>query len=157
MEVRLQRAVVGDAEAILELQVRAFLPLLEKYEDADTNPANEGLEKLVSRITNSQGAFYKIMLGDILVGGIGVKWKDKENQLWLGPLFVHPLYQGQGIARKAMDFTEQMYPQAESWGLATVAEEERNCRLYEKMGYTRTAEQRRLNDKATLVFYQKVV
>ena len=49
-----------------------------------------------------------------------------------------------------------MFPEARSFELATILEEERNCFLYEKMGYKRTEETKKLNDKTTLIYYKKV-
>ena len=43
----------------------------------------------------------------------------------------------------------------ENWELDTILQEEGNCHLYEKMGYHRTGETKRINDKLTLVFYKK--
>ncbi len=48
-----------------------------------------------------------------------------------------------------------MFPKARSFELATILEEERNCFLYEKMGYKRTEVIKKLNDKTTLIYYKK--
>ncbi|TKH18984.1 hypothetical protein FC697_20785 [Bacillus wiedmannii] len=50
---------------------------------------------------------------------------------------------------------EKMFPKARSFELATILEEERNCFLYEKMGYKRTEVIKKLNDKTTLIYYKK--
>lgn len=68
-----------------------------------------------------------------------------------------PTYQGKGIAQKVMLLIEEMFSQATSWELATILEEERNCYLYEKMGYTKTGVRKKLNDHTTLVYYIKTV
>ncbi len=43
MYLRLDKATDSDAQSIFEMQVKAFIPLLEKYQDHDTSPANEQL------------------------------------------------------------------------------------------------------------------
>lgn len=48
-----------------------------------------------------------------------------------------------------------MFPEATSWELATILEEEKNCFLYEKMGYKRTEVIKKLNDETTLIYYKK--
>lgn len=155
VEVRLVRAVDADAPSIFEIQVRAFAPLLDKYQDYDTNPANETIDRVVSRIGDPNGAFYKIVEDDdLLVGAIRIRW-HQPLQLWISPLFIAPEHQGRGLAQQAIALAEQLYPDAASWELATLLEEERNCRLYEKMGYFRTGAQSKLNDHATLVYYKK--
>ncbi|WP_075619153.1 GNAT family N-acetyltransferase [Paenisporosarcina indica] len=154
--VSLETAIVKDAANIFDIQVKAFSPLLEKYKDFDTSPANESVDRVIARITNPQGKFYKIMLDQELVGAICVLWKE-SNHYWISPMFIDPEYQGQGIAQKAILLAEEMYPKAISWELATILEEASNCYLYEKMGYTQTEEKRKINDNTTLVYYEKSV
>ncbi|MFJ8526536.1 GNAT family N-acetyltransferase [Bacillus sp. NPDC094106] len=156
MKIALERAIELDAESIFNIQVQAFMPLLEKYKDYETNPANETVDKVITRINNPYGRVYKILAGDILAGAISVYWKE-QTQFWISPLFILPTYQGKGVAQKVVLLIEEMFPQATSWELATILEEERNCYLYEKMGYTKTGVRKKLNDHTTLVYYIKVV
>jgi hypothetical protein len=44
MFVSIEKATKEDAQEIFDIQVKAFLPLLEKYKDYDTNPANETID-----------------------------------------------------------------------------------------------------------------
>ncbi len=50
MEVRLFRANIDDAKELHAMQVEDFKELLEKYQDFDTSPANENLEKVEARL-----------------------------------------------------------------------------------------------------------
>nr|WP_089743566.1 GNAT family N-acetyltransferase [Gracilibacillus ureilyticus] len=156
MEVWLKRATDNDAELIFDMQVEAFMPLLNKYEDYDTNPANETIDKVLMRINRRDGGFYKIMADNKLAGAICVFWKE-DVKFWISPMFILPAYQGKGIAQKAIKLIEEIFPQASSWELATVLEETKNCYLYEKMGYYETGEKKKINDKTTVVFYKKVL
>ncbi|MEJ9122126.1 GNAT family N-acetyltransferase, partial [Bacillus thuringiensis] len=63
--------------------------------------------------------------------------------------------QGKGIAQKVLILIEEMFPEATSWELATILEEEKNCFLYEKMEYKRTEVIKKLNDETTLIYYKK--
>ncbi|MFB3167402.1 GNAT family N-acetyltransferase [Neobacillus sp. 179-C4.2 HS] len=155
MEVRLEKATNNDAQTIFDIQVKAFIPLLDKYKDNETNPANETIERVITRINRPDGGFYKILADNKLVGAICVFWKE-DVQFWISPMFILPYYQGKGIAQKAIILIEEMFPQATSWELATILEEERNCYLYEKMGYNQTGVSKELNANATLIFYKKV-
>jgi GNAT superfamily N-acetyltransferase len=156
MELRLEKATNSDAQAILEIQFKAFMPLLEKYKDYHTNPANETVERVITRINNPDGGFYKILYDNALVGAICVFWREK-TQFWISPMFILPEYQGKGIAQKAIHLIEELFPQATSWELRTILQEERNCYLYEKIGYKRLEDWKHsLNEKATLVHYIKV-
>ena len=42
-----------------------------------------------------------------------------------------------------------------NWMLDTILEERGNCHLYEKMGYKRTGEYKKISDIQTLVYYEK--
>jgi len=156
LKVTLEKAIESDGKSIFDIQVNAFLPLLEVYKDYNTNPANETIERTITRINNPSGGFYKIIMDTSLVGAIGVSSKE-ETQFWISPMFILPKYQGQGIAQKAITQIEKIFPQAVSWELATIAEEKRNCYLYEKMGFTKTDAIRKINESTTLVYYKKVL
>ncbi|MBS4178348.1 GNAT family N-acetyltransferase [Lederbergia citrea] len=157
MEIKLEKATDADAKSIFDIQIKAFMPLLEKYKDYETNPANETIDRVIMRINNPDGGFFKILVDEILVGAICVYWKAGTTQYWISPMFILPAYQGRGIAQKAMRLVEKMFPQATSWELATILEEERNCYLYEKMGYIKTDLSKKLNERTTLVFYKKIM
>lgn len=154
MEVLIKKAKESDAQEIHDIQVAAFKPLLEKYKDENTNPANESVERVLTRIHNPNGAFYKIYAEGSLVGAICVFWKE-VTQYWISPMFISPEYQGKGIAQKAIALIESMFPMADTWELATILEEKGNCYLYEKMGYKPTGLIKKLNDETTLVCYKK--
>ena len=154
MKIKLEKATVLDAPAILAMQKAAFLPLLEQYQDHETNPVNETLERVLGRINDPASIYYKIVAKEYMVGAIRIKWEE-ERRFWVSPLFVDPLYQGLGIARKAMEQAELLHAEAETWELATILEEEGNCRFYEKLGYRPTGVTNQLNDNATLGYFKK--
>jgi GNAT superfamily N-acetyltransferase len=156
MEVTLSKAVAEDAAAIHEMQTRAFLPLLEKYQDYDTNPANETVDRVVERLNQACVDYYIIRNAGVAAGSIRVK-KTDEQKYWLGQIFILPEYQGQGIAQQVFTQIEHIYAEAKTWGLATIVQEEKNCYLYEKLGYRRTGETKEINDKLTLCFYEKTL
>ena len=155
MPIKLERAIESDAQSIFNMQVNAFTPLLERYQDFKTSPAAETIERTITRINNPNGGFYKIMLDNQLVGAICVFWKEK-SQFWISPMFILPEYQEQGIAQKSLVKLEEIFPHATTWELATILEEKGNCYLYEKMGFTKTGVTKKLNSSATLVFYMKI-
>ncbi|MDE6739198.1 MAG: GNAT family N-acetyltransferase, partial [Lachnospiraceae bacterium] len=72
----------------------------------------------------------------------------------ISPLFILPEFRGQGIAQKAIRMCEELHG-SEGWELETIRQEPKNCYLYEKMGYRRTGEEKLINEKLTLVFYEK--
>lgn len=155
MTLRLEKATHRDAEDLFTMQVKAFTPLLEKYKDDETNPANETLEKVLIRINNPKGGFYKLLLKGQLIGAISLFWKEK-GAYWISPMFISAEYQGMGLAQQAITLIEEHFSDACSFELATIKEEKRNVYFYEKMGYVQTGVSKRLNDQATLIFYKKL-
>jgi GNAT superfamily N-acetyltransferase len=155
MNLTLEKAIITDAVELLKMQTQAFTPLLEKYRDYHTSPANETIDRVTERITNPEGAFYKILLEGLLVGAICVT--SKKEYMWISPMFILPEFQGQGIAQKAIKLAEEKHPDFKRWELATIQEEERNCYLYEKMGYVKMGIAKEINERATLIYYQKEI
>lgn len=154
MKVTLSRAKVEDAAAIHAMQTLAFQPLLEKYQDHDTNPANETVERTVERINQTHADNYIIRYAEEAVGAVRVVEKDNKTYR-VGRIFITPEHQGKGIAQQVFALIEQIYADAKSWELDTIVQEARNCYLYEKLGYRKTGETHEINDKLTLCFYAK--
>lgn len=83
MSIKLVRIGVNDAEKLWTMQVQAFQKLLDKYQDLETNPANETKEKIKTKLLQKQTFFYYIYEGNDIVGAIRVidkkRWKQKEG------------------------------------------------------------------------------
>ena len=160
IEIKLKKATISDAQELFEIQIKSFLPMLKKYEDYKTNPGNGTIEGVMRRIkgtTDANNAFYKIMKNEKTVGAIDIWWENNKTKFNVGILFISPEYQGEGVAQTAITEVEELYTQAASWHLNTILEEKKNCYLYEKMGYTRYGVEIKLNEKTTLIFYQKTI
>jgi GNAT superfamily N-acetyltransferase len=156
MTITLEKATKEDAETLHALQIKCFLPLLDKYKDHGTNPACEPIDKTLTRITDPLKGFYKILKDNILVGGIVVKHTN-PGTLFLGPIFIDPEFQNQKIAQKALKLIEDVFPTIDFFELATIAEEKRNVYLYEKMGYIATEENKKISDSMIIPFFRKKV
>lgn len=152
--VELIRAGLSDAELIWRMQTKAFVPLLERYQDADTNPANEPLMRVRQRLEMKETFYYLIVLGGETVGAVRVVDPQNGQRKRISPLFVLPEHQGKGVAQAALREAERMHGEG-NWQLETIAQEAGNCRLYEKMGYRRTGEQTVINEQMTLITYEK--
>lgn len=68
MEVTLSEATTDDAKELHAMQVEAFQNLLEKYQDYDTSPASEGVEKVAERLKQDFTYYYFIRIGQKNVG-----------------------------------------------------------------------------------------
>jgi GNAT superfamily N-acetyltransferase len=156
MKVTLKKATESDAPALLAMQKKAFWPLLQKYQDYGTSPAMETIARTQKRIADPSGGFFKIVADGNWAGAMCIR-HGKEGAMWIGPIFVDPAFQGKGIAQQAMRAAEQLFSDAVAWKLATLLEEAGNCYLYEKAGYVRVGSCVSINDKATLVYYEKKV
>ena len=154
MNISLTKTESKDAEIIHAMQIKSFMPLLEKYQDYETSPVNEPIEKIIDKINQSFTDYYIIKSDSIDVGGVRiVKKNDKHYRVSI--IFILPEYQGKKIAQEAFQMLEQIYSDANEWELDTILQEQGNCHLYEKVGYKQTGETKVINDRLTLVFYKK--
>lgn len=155
MEVTLLRANVDNAKELHAMQVEAFKELLRKYQDFETSPANETMEKVESRLKQEFTFYYFICIGQQKAGAIRiVDMKENGKNKRISPIFILPEFQGRGIAQKAIRLCEEIHG-SEDWELDTILQEPKNCHLYEKMGYRRTGKTKVINKRLTLVFYEK--
>jgi GNAT superfamily N-acetyltransferase len=154
MDITLFKSGPNEASIIHEMQIRAFMPLLDKYQDYETSPANESVERILDRLNQSFTDYYIIKGSNISIGAIRIV--KKENKTYrVSPIFILPEHQGKGIAQKVFSIIEDIYNDAEIWELETILQEQRYCYLYEKLGYQKTGEIKQINDRMTIVFYEK--
>ena len=153
--VHLVRIMLDEANELWEMQVRAFLDLYEKYQDTETSPATETVDRVIMRLEQPFTYYYYIKVGDTKVGAIRVIDKSEEGKgKRISPIFILPEYRNKGFAQKAIQLAEKIHGKS-NWELETILQEKGNCHLYEKMGYFQTGKTEKINDNLTLVFYQK--
>ena len=90
-----------------------------------------------------------------VLGAIRIIRNENENMCRVSPLFILPKYQGRGIAQKVFTIIEETYPWAKKWELDTILQERGHCYLYEKLGYKKTGKEEKINEKMTIVYYEK--
>lgn len=153
--VTLKRAGLDDASELWQMQMSSFAELLEKYQDYDISPGNEPIDKIINRLNMTQTYFYFIEADGVRVGAIRVvDPADAFGRKRISPLFILKEHRGKGYAQEAMLEAERIHG-SENWSLDTILQEKGNCHLYEKLGYRQTGEFRWINDKMTIVFYEK--
>ncbi|OPX42185.1 acetyltransferase (GNAT) family protein [Ruminiclostridium hungatei] len=155
MNISLLKAEPSDAERLLEIQKICFLPHLERYQDYETSPAMASLERIKWQIENED--FFKILLKDIWVGSISIRKMDEMEYYYLHIINILPKYQGMGIGQAVIRFSEEKFPNAKKWCLETLEDMPYNRHVYEKAGYIFTGKTEKINDKLTLVYYQKEI
>lgn len=154
MGIKLTRIDFQDAEKLWKMQVKAFEDLYEKYQDTETSPATETVEKVQMRLSQPFTYYYYIEEDDIVVGAIRVVDKKEEEAKRISPIFIMSEHRNKGYAQKAIQLVEEIHGGL-VWELDTILQEKGNCYLYEKLGYRQTEKTEIINDKMTLVFYRK--
>lgn len=154
MDITLVKAEPSDAEAMLKMQKECFKPHLEKYQDIETSPVNESMEKMLFRINYENGSYFKIIADSIHAGCVRVF--EKSPKLYrVGIIYILPEFQNKGVGQRALALVESFFPEAEAWELDCPADLPANRRCYEKAGYKLTGEEKTINNKLKLIFYKK--
>ncbi len=149
--MELKKASLCDAEKLLQMQKDAFAEIFEKYRDYDTNPACETPERMMQKLSDGSD-FYFITNGSEILGAIRIITSGTRKRI--SPLFILKQHRGKGFAQAAIRLAENIYGE-HGWELSTIMQEKGNCRLYEKLGYRRTGETQRINERMDIVFYEK--
>ena len=152
--MELKRAGIKDAEEIWKLQTEAFAQLLARYEDYDTSPGSETMERIEIKLRQPFTYFYFMEEAEGVVGAIRLVDRKDGSRKRISPLFVMKEYRNKGYAQSAITEAEKIHGQ-DNWELDTILQEEGNCFLYEKMGYHRTGKSTVINEKMTIVYYEK--
>lgn len=152
--MELKRATLNDSNTIWKMQIDAFKELLEKYHDYDINPGSEPLEKIQLRLAQPFTYFYFIIENGNTVGAIRVVDMKDGSRKVISPLFIMTEFRNKGYAQAVIKAVEAVHG-SDNWKLATILQEKGNCYLYEKMGYHKTGQTDIINDKMTIVHYEK--
>jgi ribosomal protein S18 acetylase RimI-like enzyme len=145
----------GDLDAVFAIQRAAYEPLYNKYRDSETSPYTESKETLLAKYTR-EGSFGYVFVEEAeIIGAVRVALFPEDGSARISALAVHPDHQGRGVAQRALAAIEVIHADAQRWFLDTIAEEAAICHLYEKLGYVKTGKLEKINEKMTLVFYEK--
>lgn len=150
--VMLKSAKREDAVKLYELQKEVFKPLYDRYQDHEFSPYTQSFGKFMLKFERGDG--YEIHYGEDIAGCVFIYPRD-EKTMYFYIIYIKDAFHNKGIAQYVMERLELMYPQYQVWELTTILEEEKNCYLYEKMGYKKTGETRYINDNMNLVEYHK--
>lgn len=155
MELQLIRIGPDEVEALWRMQVKSFSALYETYQDAETSPATETVDRIRQRLMQPFTRYYWIVAEAEKVGAIRVvDHGTPERAKRISPIFILPAFRNRGYAQEAIRLVEAIHGST-GWELDTILEEPGNCYLYEKLGYKRTGKLQPVNERMTLVFYRK--
>lgn len=152
--MELVRISANESEKLWNMQKEAFAELLERYQDYETNPAAEPLSRISERLAQPFTYWYFIIDNGICAGAIRIVDRSDGSPRRISPIFIMPEFRGRGLAQQAILEAERLHGH-DGWELSTILEEPGNCHLYEKMGYRKTGITEKINDRLTLVFYEK--
>jgi len=148
--MRVERATVDDAEAILSLQKLAYQSEAEIYDDFTIPPLTQTLEE-IKKDFESQ-IFLKAVTDGRFIGS--VRAFVKEGTCYVGRLIVHPDFQNQGIGTQLMNRIEEVFKEGQRVEIFTGHKSERNLYLYGKLGYKRF-KTLIASEKLTIVYLEK--
>jgi len=154
-EVTIKKAAQKDSEIIHKMQVESFTPVLEKYQDNETSPAAETLERFKERFYTAKIHHYLIELKNETIGYVRVLMLP-GNVYKLSSLFIITSHQGKGYAQQAIKQIEKLYPQATKFVLTTIKQEKKLCHLYKKLSYTPKREEH-IKSGMDLIHYEKII
>ena len=97
---------------------------------------------------------YKILAGEVLIGGI-IVWILPEGNNILGTIFVDPAFQDQGVGFNTWQFIEDTYPETLSWRLGTPVWAIKNHYYYEKCGFKQVDSDPLIPPEEDSVIYRK--
>jgi len=176
--MRIERAGLTDAQAILDLQKLAYLQEAAIYDDYTIAPLHQTLaemeedlrQQVVLKAIHSaalslghcpSGQVRDTMVEERIVGS--VRGTARGDTCFIGRLIVHPEVQDQRIGTRLLAEIEACFPLRSVLGcyagvrryeLFTGHRSQKNLHLYDKLGY-RPLRTQRLNDRLTLVYLEK--
>lgn len=106
-------------------------------------------------MNSSNLVMYWILFDNQRVGQIWVK--KSESYAMIARIFILKRFQNRKFAQQAILQAEQIFSKYKIWKLDTIEQEKNNCHLYEKLGYKPTGHRQRINNKMTIVYYQKIL
>ncbi len=152
-KIELVLAKPGDEKLIHNMKYNSFLSLYERYKD-DISPVKEPIDKVITQLKSDNCDYFIIKHNKSPIGGIRIVIED-ENTRRISPFFITPEHQNKGIGFIVMNMIFKKYSAISKWILSTIKEEKGNCHLYEKCGFKQTGKEEIINDKMTIVYYEK--
>ncbi len=128
-EIQLRRATTEDIPSILEIE--------KSIVGTKIYSGLTGREDAIKEI--AENIFYMIEKDGKVVGDVEYQMKDKDHA-YISGLGVAKQWQGQGIARKAMEIILDKLKDVEIVDLVTHPENERAINLYKSLGFKQVGE-----------------
>lgn len=154
--ISLVSVTIADVQEILKIQQQGFKEYLQKYQDHDTNPCNDSIEKTTKRLNDSNFLYYFIVLNSNKIGIITV-YKNSVDHYNLARIVILPQFQNNGYGKKAIKILEEIHKNVQQWSLDTIKQEEKLNNLYKSLGYQEIGKTKKIKEGMDLIFYTKIV
>ncbi|MFX0067294.1 MAG: GNAT family N-acetyltransferase [Candidatus Hermodarchaeota archaeon] len=137
--MKLVKAKITDVESLTHISKITFDDDSQKHGLGDEGgpPGYDSIEW--HRHLMTEGQYYKIVHHNQIIGGVNLFLKA-ENHLEVGPIYIHPDYQNQGLGTMVFNSLEALFPQITKWTLNTPSWAHRNHHFYKKVGYVKVGE-----------------
>ncbi|WP_186668162.1 GNAT family N-acetyltransferase [Sporosarcina sp. BP05] len=129
--MKVLKAILEDAQSILDIQKVAYLSEAEAYNNYQIAPLLETLDE--TRKDFGEKTVLKAVLNGKIVGS--VRGYEEKGTCYVQRLMVHPDHQKKGIGKSLMLELEEYFPTCDRFDLYTGALSTGNIRLYKSLGY----------------------
>lgn len=146
--IQIQSAQMGDAQAIMEVNVAAFNDEIQRVWGRDGGPPGYDDIEEHQRLIREHHV-YVLKEAEQVIGSFFLV--DEGDEVRLESFCILPERQGQGYGKCALQWMEKAHPQYRCWNLSSMKESMRIWTMYEKFGYQRVGESEYMFD------YQKVI
>ena len=151
MDITIKRASVSDAEEILALQKLAFQNETNVYPNSTVPPLTQTLEEIKAKFEVK--TFFKAVSDGKIVGSI--RAYREADICYPEKLIVHPSFRNRGIGTRLMGEMEKYYiGKVATFRISTDPKNERNMRLYQKLGY-RIFKTKKISADESFVYLEK--
>lgn len=152
-EFTILKANEDDLPTILDVQKKAFLEVVKKFNLKSLPALEQSLESLT--IDFSKGMILKVAIENTIVGSVRA-YKNNDT-CHIERLVVLPEYQNRGIGKALMNEIETRHTNVvRRYELFTGSRDSRNLHFYDQLGY-KSYKTEKLNDEVTFVFMEKSV
>ena len=150
--VKVLRANPEDSEQIARCTRDAYSDEIFKFDDKKKISERPTADEVRQDIEDYD--YYKIVLGDTIIGGVFIVEEDAQT-VSVEDFCIDPVYQNRGYGKFVLEELERIHSAIKKWMLTTPVYSVGNQHLYEKHGYKRV----KIDDYDGIlcVYYEKIV